>query len=428
MSTVPSALQPSYEIEKHALAKVIGFTKPSPPKWVIPHFIAEGVVLIAGGHGVGKTTAILPLAMAAAGLHLPGYELAPKHWRSVIYVTEDTEQAKRIVAGYSEAIGKSLEAINKRVHLVAALRMSVDAVVNVADYYRDYIRTITLENGQQVDIPPLVVFDTMAAVFQLENENDNAEASELVAAVKQRFEGLPVWIVSHVSKGNLTLDGAKSGAPTARGASAFEADANQVLYIVKEEKSPKRWLVRGKTRFEAKWPELEIITGHGDIKAHNEFGEEEELILRWGVAQPPAKTREEAAKEAKEEQEKAAAEQYKVMVLVELQRAHHIGEPHNRNSLHSTVKGDKQTLLRRIDEYMEDGLLIEVLVPREKRHHHQRSNYLVPLEPEAAAALMECGEVPQELLKVPASWLKEDAGEVFGSLVSPHAKPPKSSV
>ncbi len=65
---------PKPEPKVHPLARYvdIGGT-PTPPRWVIPGFI---------GHGVGKTTALLPLAMTAAGLH--GDDLMPRQWRHVV--------------------------------------------------------------------------------------------------------------------------------------------------------------------------------------------------------------------------------------------------------------------------------------------------------------------------------------------------------
>jgi len=78
-------------------------TKVKAPRWVIPGFIAHGVTVIAGAPGVGKTTAILPLAMTAAGLH--GDEaLMPNQWRHVVYVTEDIEQVLRILAGINRIL------------------------------------------------------------------------------------------------------------------------------------------------------------------------------------------------------------------------------------------------------------------------------------------------------------------------------------
>ena len=51
-----------------------------PPRWVISGFIGHGVVVIAGAPGVGKTTALLPLAMTASGL-FGDEQLMPHQWR-----------------------------------------------------------------------------------------------------------------------------------------------------------------------------------------------------------------------------------------------------------------------------------------------------------------------------------------------------------
>lgn len=111
----------------HPLAQYIDFDcQPRAPKWVIPGFIGHGVVIIAGAHGVGKTTALLPLSMVAAGLHAADDPLAPKHWRHVIYIVEDIEQAQRILAGmvnYSR-LQLNPEIVRDRLHLVEASRMS----------------------------------------------------------------------------------------------------------------------------------------------------------------------------------------------------------------------------------------------------------------------------------------------------------------
>jgi len=70
----------------HQLANFVDIEgRPKPPRWVIPGFIGHGVTVISGAHGVGKTTALLPLAMTAAGLH--GDELLPCQWRHVVYIT-----------------------------------------------------------------------------------------------------------------------------------------------------------------------------------------------------------------------------------------------------------------------------------------------------------------------------------------------------
>tara|TARA_Y100000780_G_scaffold232359_1_gene262994 strand:+ start:355 stop:2691 length:2337 start_codon:yes stop_codon:yes gene_type:complete len=393
---------------QHPLTRVIELSdQPKPSVWLLPHFIAEGVVIIAGAHGVGKTTALLPLAMAAAGLHEPDYPLAPREWRHVVYVTEDSNQAERIIAGYAPSIGHTPSTVAERLHVVEAARMPADAVVMAAPWYRaNYTRTVTTASGKALELSPLVVFDTKAAVFEEENENDNAEASKMIAAIKQRFAGLPTWIIGHVSKGDLSRDGAKSGMPTLRGASAFEGDANQTLFLVKE-RDDTRWLVRGKTRFEAKWEELLIKTYSTRTVALNVFEEQEELTLRWAIARPQGKTRQEMTAEA-EEAAKRKQEAAKKLEMIDLiNRACEEGEPLNRTGLAEEIGGRAETTKALIADVIEAGWAIEVTVPPELRTHQKRKRFLVGLTHGEREQYLKDGTIPPEKQEIPDTWKKQ---------------------
>lgn len=389
----------------HALSKVVDLTaEVMPPKWIIPNFIAEGIALIAGGHGVGKTTALLPLAMAAAGIHETDYPLAPKHWRHVVYITEDVNQAKLIINGYMRAIGGDHAELVERVHIVEALRMPASFVVAIGDHYREnYTRTVSTAAGE-VKLLPLVVIDTMPATFQLENENDNAEASTLIAALKQQFR-LPLWIVGHVSKGDLSKDGLNGSNPSLRGASAFEADANQVLYLTKENDNS-RWLVRGKSRFESSWHGLLIETDSHTYSVQNQFGDYEQLTQRWGIARPQEKSRTELAKEQQEKMREQANEDQKKAFNDYVHRAELQGDPINRTALNQLVGGNKQRNTDLINELLDEKWLYEVVIPPEIRLISSKAKYLVSLSWEERDEYIATGTPPAHKLEVPDTWKK----------------------
>ena len=397
--------QPGWQ---HPLTRVVELSdKPKPPVWLLPHFIAEGVVIIAGAHGVGKTTVLLPLAMAVAGLHEPGYPLAPREWRHVVYITEDRPQAERIIAGYAPSIGLTHRTVAERLHVVEAARMPADDVVLAAPWYQDnYTRTVTTVSGKALELPPLVVFDTKAAVFEEENENDNAEASRMIAAIKQRFAGMPTWVIGHVSKGDLSRDGAKSGMPTLRGASAFEGDANQTLFLVKEQDET-RWLVRGKTRFEAKWDELLIKTYSTSTVALNVFDEPEELTLRWSIASPQKKTRQEISAEATEEAKRKQEADKKLEMIDLINKACAEGEPLNRTGLAQEIGGNAKATKDLISEIIELGWAIEVSVPPELRTHPRRKKCLVGLSNGEREQYLKERTIPPEKLEIPDTWKKQ---------------------
>ena len=186
----------------HPLAKFVDLDGTAkPPRWVIPGFVGHGVTVIAGAPGVGKTTAVLPLAMTAAGLH-GAEELIPNQWRHVVYVTEDVEQVLRILAGIINfsKFGIDLELVRERLHLVEAVRLDPNYVAEVGASYRE--KFTRLVDG--IEVMPLVVLDTKSAVLAVENENDNSQASAMMAVLKQGFDGL--WVF----RSNVTSDSGRT--------------------------------------------------------------------------------------------------------------------------------------------------------------------------------------------------------------------------
>jgi len=387
------------EIEPHPLARFVELdSDPKPPRWVLPGVIGQGLTLISGAQGVGKTTAILPLALMAAGLH--GGELAPQHWRHAIYVTEDIEQAQRILAGMVRfgGLGIKQEDVRERLHLVKAVRMDAANVVEVGNTYREqFTRWV-----DGVELLPLVVFDTKAAIFALENENDNAEASRMVAAIKQKFADLPVWLAGHVAKQNIGRSNVNE--LSTRGASAIEADANQTMFLVQEK--DKRFIVLGKTRFEPRWRELEVNSYTAPVMAKNEFGKDEELLLRWGIAAPAIQSRKEAAERAEAEQrlEDEAGLRHDILHAVGV--AWVTGNPLNRQGVKAKISRKRETVTSMIENLLSERWLHEVPVIAKQRANNSKSAYLVRLTTEEHDAVMSGADLPAAYLVTPPSWLK----------------------
>lgn len=387
--------------EPHPLAKYVDYdAKPKATRWVIPGFIGHGVVIIAGAPGVGKTTALLPLAMVAAGLHGPHDELAPKHWRHIVYIVEDVEQAKRIVAGIvgHGNLGIDAAVMCERLHIVEARRLDPIYVAQVGKVYREQFTRIV--NG--VEVLPLVVMDTNAAILDLENENDNSEASKAIAALKQGFEGLPVWLVGHVSKQNFGRSNVAD--LSSRGAGAFEGDSNQVLYLVKENET--RYLERGKTRFEAKWQTLEIQSHCADTIAEDEYGDFENVTLRWAVVAPPAQSRREARELATEQSRKDETAELREEVRKVIEEAHQGGFPLSRTGVRAKVGGQTTKAGDCIQNLLDEQWIYEVEVPAKERTNSNRKSFLVNFTTAEHEAILRDGEIPAAKLVIPASWKK----------------------
>lgn len=391
----------------HPLALYVNLdVEPKIPRYVIPNFIGYGLVIIAGIHGVGKTTAVLPLSMVAAGLHRQGDPLAPQHWRHVIYITEDTEQALRIVAGIVKFghLGLNLDTVRERLHIVEARRLEPAYVAEVATVYREQFARVV----DGVEVPPLVVIDTKSAVFSMEDENSNSEASAIVAMLKQSFQSLPVWLVGHIAKASMTR--VEVVGLTLRGASAFEADANQVVFLVKE--GEQRYLVRGKTRFEAAWPELRIESKTATTTACDEFGDMQPLTLRWGIASPPEQSRKAAQEQAQEAQREAETTALRDEVQDVIEVAWQAGFPLNREGVKARVKRNRQEVTDAIENLLNESWLHEVVIPTKERTNPKRSAFLVNLSPEEHEAVIRGEGWPLEKLGVPESWRKPAAPSV----------------
>lgn len=395
----------------HPLARFRKLNRtPQAVKWVVPGVIEAGVVTIAGARGVGKTTAILPLALSVAGLHEPGYPLAPHpdRWRHVVYAVEQFEQAERIIAGLVECsdMGITWEQVEERFHTVDTVRLNVEDVVQVASTYREQFARIV----DGVEILPLVVFDTQAASFEMQNENDNAEASRIMAALKQRFESLPVWILGHVAKSSIGRSEVQT--LTARGAGAFEADSIANLYLTTDEKTEQRFLSIGKRRAEPRFGnDLMIESGEQIVTGVNDFKEPEDVHLRWGIVRPMEQSRAElaaagrAAADALIEQQER--EQIRGRLFTTARDAWEKGDPLSPSSLRERATGGSKIKRDQyLAELMNEGRLIERHVPKNLLKHQNRKTYILPLEPDEYLTYTQTGELPSRKASHPPTWAK----------------------
>jgi hypothetical protein len=158
-------------------------------------------------------------------------------------------------------------------------------------------KTITLgEEFNHYAVEPLIVLDTANATLDLDNENDNAEAGKAISAIKGVMGRSAIWLVAHTSKVASRTD---VEAISARGASAFEGDANAVCYILNVETV--RFMVLGKRRFEASYTEIRF-----DSETHSEvvdtpWGIPQSISYRYGLpVQAEEGERESIKEEAKE--------------------------------------------------------------------------------------------------------------------------------
>lgn len=375
------------------------------PAWVVPGLIPEGVIVIAGQHGVGKTTGLVPLSMVPAGLHGPDDVLGPQpaRWRHVVYVTEHVEQVEMIVGGIVTygGLGLAWQEVCERFHVVPAKRLDVATIVAVADSYRErFARTV-----DGVQLMPLVVLDTKSSVIAADDENDNASASGVVAALKQQFLGCPIWIVTHVSKQNIGR-GDVAGL-TSRGASAIDADAHGTAFLIKD--GDERYLVLGKRRCETRWTELHLASRWENTTGLNAWGEPEEVTVRWSVPQPAGESRAAVRERAQEAIRKEEATQLRGEILDAVEVAWSGGIPLNRSGVKAKVRRKAAEVGSAVDALLSECWLLEVPVPRDLRTHPLRAAFLVRLTDIERAAVLRGMPAPQAKTRIPPAWRRPES-------------------
>lgn len=392
--------------EPHPLTRFIAIgDMPMAPRWIIPGVVAHGVVTFAGAPGIGKTSVILPLAMVAAGLHAPDDPLAPRHWRHVVFISEDHEQAQRILIGmcHGSGIGITMPEVRERIHIVPAQRMPAAEVVKAGSEYAQQFTRV----ADGAEVLPLIVFDTLPAIFATEEENANSEASRLIAHVKQDFHELPAWIVGHVAKDKIGRADVES--MSLRGGGAFEGDANQTIVFFKETDGT-RYLALKKCRFEPRWPELKIDTGTLDTTALNEYGEPERVTLRWGIPRPPEMSRAEAKEAARADAARAEVVEMRTEILDAVDSAWRTGYPHNRSRLKATVSRRGDDVGRTVEKLLAERWLYEVTIPTKLRANPNASAFLIRLDTPEHEHFIETGELPAHKLEIPTSVCKPKTG------------------
>lgn len=272
------------------------------PDWVINGIIPEGVGVISGSGGVGKTTCIVPLALIAAGIIAEGSNLENEVNRRIIYITEDPKQVMTILNGmrkflrWNDAQWANVKDMFK---VIDSRRMSIDEIAHV-------LASSTIWGiGEQILMMPLVIFDTASSNFDVINESDNSEASAYMSIMKEhafRFKS-SIWIIAHlskVSKGMSVDDIQNLGS---RGASAWEDNAQWTATLASENANGEghRILRMGKKRETLKFDEIsfEGSVQHEIVK--NRLGEDVQIDYRYTV--PRKSNRDQRVSEKLQERE-----------------------------------------------------------------------------------------------------------------------------
>jgi hypothetical protein len=345
-------------------------------EYIYDDFMSTGVNVVAGAPGVGKTTLIVPMALAAAHLCPVDYALKPAVRRNVIIITESVVQVQRVIYslyswGYT---GMSVSDFDERVRVVSAQRLDPKIVSQVAEEYKTWTVDNEKADGTWYTALPLVVFDTANAVFDLENENDNAEVGRAMAYIKQSFAAFPIIIVSHTAK---VLGSGESDYLSPRGASAWTGDAQGVYTVFKdgETQEAPRVLKATKVRFPTAYPELTFDLVSNKENHKDVLGYDKEIWFSHSVARPLKVGERVQLKEDRKEQREQEQWQRICNDLLDLVRR----DPGKSRSYYERlavaqggVKCSQERKERAIESLLNDGSLqrIELEVPKGRANHY----------------------------------------------------------
>jgi len=266
---------------------VSGASNVTPIEYVYDRFMSTGVNIIAGAAGVGKTTLVVPMALAVAHLCPADHPMKPRIRRNVIIVTESVVQVQRVVYSLAQwgYTGMASSDFEERVAVLQAHRLEPEKLAQVAAEYAEWTVDNVKADGSLFRALPLVVLDTANAVLELENENDNSEVGRAMSVIKIAFAAFPLIIVAHMAK---TLGFGESEGIGSRGASAWTGDAQGVYTVFKDGEHPDspRVLKASKVRFPTRWPELTFeLVGHTE-RHPNILGEPEDEHFMHSIARP----------------------------------------------------------------------------------------------------------------------------------------------
>lgn len=263
--------------------------KPKAIQYLIDGFIAHSFAVLAGQPGVGKTTAVVPTTLAAAGFKVG--DLTSKHKRHIIYVSEDPEQVERILYAMVHYYGLDKDELLSRFTLIPAKRVTAIELAQLS-------KNVALHTKD--GITPWLIIDTASANMSLKDENDNAGVSEFVSAIKETIyiqQKTSILIVTHTAKAL----GRSDEDASARGASAWEGDTTLTATLFMDE--GQRFLKLRKKRYEPMFSEVMLETHQQTTMVIDEDGDPQDMKFTWSIPLMSDSEERKADKEDRREEE-----------------------------------------------------------------------------------------------------------------------------
>lgn len=271
-----------------------------PIDYLIDNFLAHSLMVVAGQPGVGKTTAMLSLAMVISGFTLKDCSLSTEAPRRVIYVTEDVSQVQLSLFSYARHHHLDPNKIREMIHVVEARRSEMPDILLLT---QNILKHTTTHEGHT--LRPYLILDTASATFDIEDENNNSEVAIYMEGIKQTLYtklNTPIAIVTHTAKSLSTSD----DTATARGASAWTGNATltATLFIDQEE----RFMTLVKKRYQPLITELKFKTHVNNEVTVSRYGKPQDVVcITVTPTESSKQDRQQSAEEEKNEKQNQRA-------------------------------------------------------------------------------------------------------------------------
>jgi hypothetical protein len=170
--------------------------------------------------------------------------------------------------------------------------------------------------------------------------------------MKQVLGTAALWIVAHTSKVASRDDVSQM---SARGAGAFEGDANAVCYIINQNNV--RFLVLGKRRFEAEFSEVRFESHAHCEDVMTPWGLPQKVWYRYGMPyKAEASEREELKQQAKDDSMAMTRQRIRMDILQALADSGGM----NREALRGVVQGKATVIKEEVDKLTTEGRVSSV--------------------------------------------------------------------
>lgn len=343
-----------------------------PVEWVLDGFIASRqLVVFAGQPGVGKSTVFSAIALLVAGFGgAMGSDVKNGRPRRVAVVSEHSEQYGRLFYGYCKRFGLDVDAVKASVYMYDTARLTVTEIPG---------EVAAIIEDMPGDEPPFILLDTASAMFDVADENNNAEIAGMIDALKKPVSttGAPIWVIAHAAKAM----GREESDITPRGASAYAGDVHATGSVFRDKNIKGSTFIKSlKNRNEREFTEIEVKTEAAWHHVADEHGEIQRVGIRLGVPMMSGDEKRIMASERASEATREADQAKGMDVLRErislaLRAAIESGQLLSATDLAGNVSGKKSAILDCINTMVLQGDLVVTDWPKELRPRPQKQHF-----------------------------------------------------